>query len=207
MSVVDDMHSVMDWLKAEVCPRVSLKEAPPMDAATADGYEYCTVHPEVFGMYWPVSDALIRPDYRPPHPGILVQVQDGSVGSADMDRSYRIRLHLGAWNPGHHDPDTWDPRDDVTFDRPLSYERREGDGFRPTYEGWQDAWSFVDTVVRELRNAESIGGLGVDHGERVSFGPYTEAGEVVDAYPYWFAWVEVTLKTASPPPTYLQEFL
>ena len=36
MSVVDDMHAVIGWLKAEVCPRVSLKEAPPMDAATAD---------------------------------------------------------------------------------------------------------------------------------------------------------------------------
>lgn len=206
MSMVDDLQSVMGWLRDEVCPRVELKKAPPIGAVTAEGYAYETVHPEVFGMYWPVGDAQLRPDYRPPHPGILVQLQEGGVGSADTDRTYRIRLHLSAWNPGHHDPDTWEPRT-ATAERPLGYQRREGEGFAFDYSGWMDAWSFLDTTVRELRNAESVGGLAVDHGERLTFGPYSEADAIVDLYPYWFAWVELTLRTASPAPVYLQDYL
>lgn len=208
MSVVDDVQSVMQWAADTVCPLVTLKAPPPAaSAATAEGYAYMTVHPQVYGMYWPVGDALTRPDFTPPIPGILVQLQEGTVGSAGTDRTYRVRLHLGAWNPGRHDPDVWNPRETVTIDRPLTYVRAEGDGYSPTYEGWMDAWSFLDTTVRELRNAESVGGLAVDHGEGVKFGPYTDGDAVIDFYPEWYAWVEVTLRTASPAPTYLQEFL
>lgn len=206
MSVVDDLHAVMGWLQETVCPLVTLKQAPDVGEQTEETYAFRTVHPSVFGMYWPVGNVARQPDLRPPHPGVLVQLDSGTEGWADMRRRYTLRLHLSAWNPGQHGPDVWSPKE-----RPgpleLSYVRGPEGTYEDGYEGWQDAWNFLDVVLRELRNAESIGGLAIDRSEPLGFGPYSEQGAVLDLYPYWFCWVELHLVAQASPPTWAAEYL
>ena len=64
MSVVDDLHGVMGWLRETVCPLVRLKQAPEATEQTEESYEFRTVHPEVFGMYWPVGSVARVPGAR-----------------------------------------------------------------------------------------------------------------------------------------------
>lgn len=204
MAIVTDVQCVMDWLAETVCPKVELK-LPPEDWRDVDAadYAYELVHPAVHGMYWPTGPQMIAPPYLFSHPGILVQVTDGEDSATDLRESMTVRLHLSAWNPGIHGRDTWEPD-------PASgkYVRREADTFAPSYdEGWRSAWNFLDVVVRELRNAESINGLSVDRTQPVRFGPYSEQGAIPDLYPFWFAWAEVSLFRGQAAPTYLQDYL
>ena len=203
MAVVDDVQRVMDWLSDTVCPLVTLK-LPPEDWRDRDAadYDYRLVHPAVHGMYWPVGSQMVAPPYLFPHPGILVQVTEGEDSVADLSETLTVRLHLSAWNPGLHGRDVWEPSPDGGF------VRREADELSPGYdEGWRDAWSFVDVVRRELRNARDVGGLSIDPSQPVRYGPYSEQGAVPDLYPFWFAWVEATFRRGTPAATYLQDYL
>lgn len=203
MAVVQDVQCVMDWLAEEVCPKVSLK-AVPEDWRDEDGsrYDYQLVRPVVHGMYWPTGPQMVAPPYLFSHPGVLVQVTDGEDSIAERTESVTVRLHLSAWNPGLHGRDVWEPSPDGGF------VRREADEFAPSYDdGWRDAWSFVDVVVRELRNARDVHGLTVDRSQPVRFGPYSEQGSIPDLYPFWFAWVEVALYRGQASPTFLQDYL
>lgn len=206
MSVVNDLRGVMGWLRETVCPLVRLKRAPDVGEQTEEAYAFETVHPSVFGMYWPVGNVARQPDLRPPHPGILVQLGEGSESAREMRRSYTVRLHLSAWNPGLHGPDVWSPKESPG-PLELPYVRGEAGTYGDSYEGWQDAWNFLDVVLREVRNAESIGGLAVDRSQDVTFGPYAEQGALIDLYPYWFCWVEMRLASVAGPPTWAEKYL
>lgn len=204
MSIVNDVQRAMDWLRESVCPLVELKLPPEEwpDADTAE-YEYRTVNPSVHGMYWPSGRQMCGPAELFPHPGILVQVTDGEDSPAERKASMSLRLHLSAWNPGLHGRDTWEP-DPSTG----AYVRREADAFKPLYdECWRDAWNFLDVVVREVRNAESMGGLSIDRTQPVRFGPYSEQESIPDLYPFWFSWVDVPVWSGTAAPTYLQDYL
>ena len=206
MSVVDDLHGVMGWLRDTVCPLVSLKQAPDIGEKGEEEYDFRTVHPEVYGMYWPVGNAARQPDLKTPHPGILVQLSEGSESCRDMSKTYKVRLHLSAWNPGTHGPDVWYPKVNPEPLEPRYVRGAEGT-YEDGYDGWQDAWSFLDTLLREVREARDIGGLSLDRSQDVAFGPYSDQGAIIDFYPYWFCWVDLTLRSAVSPPTWAEEYL
>lgn len=204
MDPVSDVQRVMDWLAEEVCPLVTLKALPEdwrdEDAAS---YDYELVHPAVHGMYWPTGPQMVAPPYLFSHPGILVQVTEGEDSLAERRTSMTLRLHLSAWNPGLHGRDVWEPDPSRGC-----FVRREADEFSPGYdEGWRDAWNFLSTIVRELRNARDLHGLAVDRTRPVRFGPYSEQGAIPDLYPFWFAWVEVSVWDGAAAPTCLQDYL
>lgn len=206
MSVVDDLHGVMGWLRDTVCPLVSLKQAPDIGEKGEEEYDFRTVHPRVYGMYWPVGNAARQPDLKTPHPGILVQLSEGSESGRDMQKTYKVRLHLSAWNPGLHGPDVWYPKEGPG-PLELRYVRGAEGTYEDGYDGWQDAWSFLDTLLREVREARDIGGLSLDRSQDVAFGPYSDQGAIIDLYPYWFCWVDLTLRSAVSPPTWAEECL
>lgn len=215
MQVVQSIQQVMDWLEANVCPKVTLKVPPEAATRDAAGYEWEQGHPSVHGMYWPVGRSDCAPGARYPHPGILVQLVEGTDSMRGEDTTMRIRLHLSAWNPGRHAQDTWSPLDSKVHDADGAaaaygyYERGEEPTFDPYRDdGWRDAWNFCDVLRRELREAREIGdGLAIDRTEDMTFGPYSEQGAVIDLYPYFFAWVEVTLRSVSTAPTWANDFL
>lgn len=198
MPTVDTVTRVMDWLDSTVCPLVRLKL--PDDSDQDSDYPFRTVHPAVLGMYWPTSREQLPPGVHDVQPGILVQVVEGTETFSDHLTRTRIRLHLSAWNPGHHGPDTWVPKAEVG-ENGLRFERVERKIFRPGYdEGWRDAWNFLDTVRREVRNAPSFGRASLDRTEPVTFGPYAQQGAIIDLYPYWFCWLEFQLVEPESPP-------
>lgn len=207
MSVVQTVNTLMDWLKAEVCPKVTLKAPPdnstnPAMQQSADGYDYRLVHPAVLGMYWPADRAQLPPQVETTHPGIMVQVLDGEEDAASMRQTLHIRLHLGVWNPGIHGRDVWHPSE-------VGFVRGEDRDFAPRYdECWQDAWNFMDTLLRELRTHAAYGeGVAPVRGESITFGPYSEQGAILDLYPYWFSWVDVAVQQATAENIDYQEFL
>lgn len=202
MGAVRAVEAVMAWLEDRVCPLVELKE-PPDRGRDDESYPFRTVHPAVLGMYWPPGRQMAAPAQRGPHPGALVQLVEGSETAAPRKASMRFRIHLSAWNPGPHGPDAWEPRPEGGFER--SSER----SFAPGYaDGWRDAWNFLDTVRRELRHADSIGGaLSIDRSQPVAFGPYEEQGAIIDLYPYFFAWVEFAAVEAAASPAWAEDFL
>lgn len=203
MTVVESVQRVMGWLSETVCPLVSLKLPPQDGGVSAQGYGFETVHPAVLGMYWPAGAQMCPPDVRSPHPGVLVQVVGGEDSHPERRSSLTLRLHLSAWNPGRHGPDAWSP------DREAgAFVRSDAGTFQPGYDdGWRDAWNFADTLLRELRAAEDVGGLSVDRSRPVTFGPYEDQGAIVDLYPWWFCHVDVTLVSAEPPAPWQADFL
>ena len=52
----------------------------------------------------------------------------------------------------------------------------------------------MDVALRELENAEYLGGLRIAKEEGIAFGPLTEQDAVVDYYPYWFAWISCSVQ-------------
>ena len=200
MAVVDTVSRIMDWLAEDVCPLVSLKlpDASKQDA----GYEFKEVHPYVLGMYWPTSKQLLPPDVEDVQPGVLVQVVDGTDEVGGDSETLQIRLHLSAWNPGRHGGDVWVPSEG-------RFIRSEADTFRPGYDdGWRDAWSVLDTVKREVKNAPTFGGYAaVDRTRPVTFGPYEQEGSVVDFYPYFFAHVDFYVVENVPPSVRYAQYL
>lgn len=205
MPIVDSMSRVMDWLASDVCPLVRLKL--PDDGDQDADYPFRTVHPAVLGMYWPTSRELLPPEAEDIQPGILVQVVGGEESYGSMRTTTRVRLHLSAWNPGRHGPDVWRPKAEPGASG-LRYVRDPEGTFSPGYDdGWRDAWNFMDTVRRELRNAPPFGGAILDRTQDVTFGPYDQQGAVIDLYPYWFCWLEFQLVEAEPSPASIAELL
>lgn len=206
MTAVDSITRLMDWLEDEVCPLVSYK-VPGETEDDAD-YEYKLAHPSVLGMYWPTTKETLPPGVQDVQPGILVQVTSGSESQASLSRAMTVRLHLSVWNPGRHGPDAW-RRKTAPDHSGLDWVRDESAAYQPGYDdGWRDAWNLLDTVVREVRNSPVFeGGARVDKSKDIAFGPYEVQENIVDLYPYWFAWVEFTLVEPTTPPVALAEFL
>lgn len=206
MTVVNAVSLLMDWLEESVCPLVSLK-VPGETEDDAD-YDFELAHPAVLGMYWPTSKEMLPPDVKDVQPGLLVQVVSGRESQPALERTMTVRLHLSAWSPGRHGKDVWRRKERPDLSG-FDWVRDESASYSPGYDdGWRDVWNFLDTVVREVRNAPTFaGGARVDKGSDITFGPYDVQGSIVDLYPYWFAWVEFTLVEPTTPPVALAEFL
>lgn len=213
MTSVQAVTEVMEWLRERVCPRVTLKVPPDPREPDTTPYEYRTAHPEVFGMYWPVGPENCAPGVEFTHPGMLVSIQDGEDAVGGLESTFRLRVHCGAWNPGRHAEDTWTPDnpelrlpDGTTTAEYGPYVRDEGGEFVPVFEdGWRDVWNFVDTLRDALRSTRSIGHLELDAETPVTFSPYKEGDAAINTYPYWFAYVDFSVRSsASGDPTLAQ---
>lgn len=203
MTTVDTLTELIDWLQSRVCPLITLKLPEDYNelgyqVPQDKDYPYEVTHPTVMGMYMPTSAELLPPGVKDVHPGILVQVVAGSESFTDTERKLTVRLNLSVWNPGRHGSDVWYP---LPAGEEHQFERTDAHDFRAGYDdGWRDAWNFMDTVIRELRNAPTFAGASIDKDEGFTFGPYEANGEIPDLYPYWFCWVELHLKGSVPSP-------
>lgn len=202
MTIVDTVTEIMGWLSSSVAPLVSLKLQPDGwgEEGLADDrdYQFETVHPGVFGMYWPSSKEALPPGVRDVQPGMLVQVVSGTEDYSSSTSDLTVRIHLSAWNPGRHGCDVWDPNGPGAD---HGFSRRDDHDFAPVYDdGWRDAWNLLDTLLRELRGVKRFGEARLDRAQPVTFGPYSDQGDVVDLYPYWFCYVEFHVKGGRPAP-------
>lgn len=185
MSIVNSMETIRDWLSQCVCPLVGLKL--PCDAAVDEGYPYELVHPAAFSMFVPTADRLPS-GVKAPIPSVCVQLQSGEDRLIDHIRTYKVRLYFSAWDPGLHGKDTFFPTGNG------DYVQKASKTYAKNGEGWRDAWSFVDTALREIEGAEYIGNLRILKESGILYGPVTEQDSIADFYPYWFAWAEFSVE-------------
>lgn len=192
MTAINDVHAVADWLEREVCPKIELKV--PAKKEQTDKYDYKLTHPSVSRMF---STVFSNKDYANTAPGILVQFMSGDDMPLKGSRDVRFRLILTVWSTGTHAGDYID-KDDQT----PSFESND--------EGWNDAFNFMDLVLRELKNTEYIGdSLRVKTEDGFKFGPYKEGATVLEFYPYYVCEIEFSCESAQAPPIkpYVEDLL
>ena len=187
MSVVHVIDTVTDWARANICPKIQLKQPPAdLDAATDEGYEYKLVTPAAFAMYVPTSEKL-PPGIHSPFPSLCVRFMAGQDEQANGKGFVDLQLCFSTWDPGLHGEDILRANGDKSFKR---WSGEEADAyFRRTGDGWRDAWNFVDIALRAVESETNIGGFVIDKATPVKYGPLTEQEAIPDLYPTWFAWI------------------
>lgn len=190
MSIVNSIEIVREWLAANVCPLVQLKL--PDDNATDASYPYKLVNPAAFSLFIPSKDRT-PPKIAAPIPSVCVQIVQGKDDMIASTRGIKIRLCFAAWDPGYHGPDIFKPTGDGSGSY-IQWNDEEAKAiFLKNGEGWRDVWNFVDTALREIEDAEYINGLRLVKEDGITFGLFTEQDAVPDFYPFWYAWVELTV--------------
>lgn len=197
--LVKQINSVVEWLAANVCSKITLKM--PDDYKNDADYDVEMVHPAAFPLYVPGKDRL-PPSVPAPIPSVCVQLMEGNDDLTKSKRSFQIRLCLACWNPGEHGGEVFQPRKNPSALGGYSYYRLTEETeqtYTRNMEGWKDSFNFADLVLRELENAEYINGLRLVKEDGIKFGLFTEDGNIWDYYPYWHNWISFTLEAGIPP--------
>ena len=166
MSTISNLEALAEWLKEEVCNKLTFKK--PDDDNVASEYKYTMVHPDVHIMYPPTKD--VTPEDRHVAPSILVQFENQKDFIKQNNGLIYFKLGFSIWNPGIHDKG--------------KYERN--------IEGWRDVWNFVDFTREAISKTELIKHIRVKLEDGIETGPAKAQGAVADFYPYWFAYLTFT---------------
>ena len=185
MTITDSLIKISDWLNAGVCQQFMFKTPPAEGTPINDKWNYEEVHPHAFPFFIPTKDKL-PPNVVTNMPSVCVQLVDGSDNPAKGERDMTINLGISTWNPGVHSKDIYYPK---------GTEPSEPEKYRSGYDGWMDAWNFVDAVVRKLESMTGIDGMCLSPGMPVKFSPYKEQDTIPDFYPHWFAYVQFTVRS------------
>lgn len=194
MTVVGIIDTITDWARETICPQIRLKVPPDSetDATDAD-YVYQLANPAAFAMYVPTREKL-PPNVLSPFPSICVRFMEGADDIGSFSGNIGIQLCFSAWDPGLHHKDILIPDKDNCLEY-RQWSGREADAyFRRTGDGWRDVWNMVDIALRELESTTNIGGLVIDRGTAVKYGPLAEQDNIPDYYPFWFAWVSFSVQ-------------
>lgn len=192
MSVVCVLDAITAWVQENICTEIQLK-VPAEDREPTDaGYDYQLATPAAFPLYVPAKDKL-PPNVRSPFPSVCVRFIEGDEKLTENSGTMGVQLCFSVWNPGEHGEDIFRPVDG----QPNARKRWTGPEavahFKRNGEGWRDAWNFVDIALRKLGNAIAVGDCELDRSTPIKYGPLTEQGEIVEAFPCWFAWVSFTV--------------
>lgn len=163
MTVINNLEVVADWLRLNVCEKLTFKK--PDDDKVGDSYKYALVHPDVHIMYAPTKDMM--PKNRHVSPSIIVQFDTQKEYAKSHNGLIYFKLGFTTWNPGIHDNG--------------KYERN--------VEGWRDVWNFVECTKEAIKNTEFINHIRVRLEDGIECGPIKEQGAIADFYPYWFAYL------------------
>lgn len=185
MTVTDSLIKISDWLNAGVCQKFKFKREPDEGTPINDRWNYEEVHPHAFPLFLPTKDKL-PPDIVTNMPSICVQLIEGSDDVPNGKRDMEINLGISIWNPGVHSKDIYYPK---------GTKPEEAEKYHSGYDGWMDAWNFVDAIVRELESVTGIDSLYVVPETPVRFGTYKEQDEIPPYYPHWFAYVQFTVRS------------
>ena len=194
MTLVQSIDKVVDWLREDVCSKISLKL--PDDYRNDKSYDVEFVTPAVFPLYVPGKDRL-PPSVPAPIPSVCVQLMEGKDDLLKKQRRLQIRLCLACWNPGLHGAEILQARAEPGASTGYAYHKLSGEAAK-TYvrnmDGWRDSYNFADLVLREIENAEYIAGHRIVREDGIKYGPFTEDGNIWDYYPYWHSWITFTLE-------------
>lgn len=192
------VETVIDWLRAEVCPKVKFK-VPPKGRADDRNYEYETANPKALEGFAPPrtsKDSLA--DFERFAPAVFVRATDTDYR---LDGTLRVDLELTplTWSPGEHDKDRWEPSGRAGH----LIEPKGQDQFVRDSKGWRDAWSLADLIVSTIR-ATAITTDRMTLRLDPDVNPHTKEdtvdGLLVDAWPFWSVRTTFTLMAKAPEP-------
>ena len=194
MTVVEIVDKIVDWARAEICERVSLKMPPEDDnESNSAGYEYKLITPAVFPFFVPSREKL-PPSILSPIPSLWVKIVDGEDDLTRNTGSIKIEFCLATWNPGVHGKDYFFPDEkDHSIVHQWTGKKAEA-YFERRYDGWRDAWNWLDVTLRAVESTHTINGIEIDRSAGVKFYPLKEQEAISDLYPFWFACVQFAVK-------------
>ena len=194
MTLVKSIDNVVKWLNENVCGQIALKL--PDDYKNDGSYDVEFVNPAAFPLYVPGKDRL-PPSVSAPIPSVCVQLMEGSDDLLAKKRQLKIRLCLACWNPGEHGAEVLQARKNENALGGHSYYSVAGEAaqkYARNMEGWRDSFNFADLVLREVEGAEYIAGHRLVKEAGITYGLFTEEGNIWDYYPYWHNWISFTLE-------------
>lgn len=192
MSVVKALDDLTSWVQENICEKIKLK-APAGDYSEAEGagYKYNLVTPTAFTLFVPTKDRL-PPKIVAPIPSVCVRFREGSESLTGQGSNIGVQLLFSTWSGGNHGADIFFPNGDGSFKQNTG---PEADNYYVrTGDGWRDAWNVVDIALRELSSVTTIKGMEIDRTADLRFGPLAEQEDIPDYYPFWFCWVEFSVK-------------
>ena len=206
MSIVNTLDRITEWTQINICNPVKFKMPPREDDSkvkrTLDrnlgeqindgaGYDYKRITPKAFAWLVPSKDRL--PDTESAFPSVCVRLSDGT--SDNGYGSITVELCFSTWNPGTHGSDIVTPQSDGSF---LQWQGEEAKAhFERNNDGWRDVWNWIDFALREIESAENLNGVIIDK-STIKFAPLKVEGEMVDFYPFWFAFISFEAKHFAP---------
>ena len=189
MSIVNDLVKISEWMQENICDKILLKL--PNENQAGEDYEYELVHPTAFPLFTPSKDRL-PPNVKAPIPSICIRLKEGEHLPHDNTNTMRLSIHFASWNPGTHGKDIFTPTDAPSDIR--SYNQNATAEYRRTSDGWMDVYSFIDTALRELEQAEYIAGMRVVAEDGIKYGMTSDKDGLDDFYPFWIGWIEITVR-------------
>ena len=190
MDIVQIIDDVVQWAQENICNKVQLKVPPENDADAVDeNYKYELVTPTAFALFVPQKDKT-PPKVKSPIPSLCVRFVEGEDLLDGSGGSIGIQFMLSTWDLGTHSFDLFYPTD-----QPNVFRRDDGKVpiFQRNYDGWRDAWNFLDVARRELENTSNVAGYAIDIESGIHFGPLEEQDGTNDFYPFWFCWINFSL--------------
>lgn len=190
MSIVNDLNKIRDWLQAEVCDKVKLKL--PDEENSGDTYNYELVTPTAFVLYTPTKDRM-PPNIKAPFPSVCVRLTEGEHDNEGRN-TMRLVLNFCTWNPGLHAKDNFVPVGGAGIN---GYNQVAEAEYKRTADGWADVYSFVDTALRAIENAQYIADMRVVTERGIQYGMTSDTSGLEDYYPYWLAWISFTVQAGN----------
>lgn len=188
MELSEAIESLTEWVQTNLCDVELLK---PSDTNMSKDYE--PVKPKAFSLYVPPKDSL-PPDVDAQIPSICVQLKDGSDDLKGDGRSLNFRLAFSAYRPGRFEPVTDDDGKVVTDDKGNPEIK-----FIRNTDGWKDLWLWISRSLNRIYKDVYIEGMRVDRTTPVKYGHFSIDDTLVDAYPFWYAYIEFTMKCGLKP--------
>lgn len=180
--IVKAIDDITKWTQENICAGLSFK-VPPKDENTRN-YDFELAEPMALPMYIPSEERT--PNKKVPYPSVCVQFISGGI--SDNEDTLKFRFNFSTWNPGNHN------QDNITNVGSNEYERQTSKGeFMANSDGWRDVWNFTDKAREKLLINTLISGMEIDHNS-IQYGVYKEQDAIVDAYPYYFSWLEFEVK-------------
>lgn len=201
-TIVHTLDLVTEWVQKNICDIVSFKVPPDYQKIDdgcervtlksknpdGQGYEYKRITPKAFKWLVPTKDR-IPPDIKTAFPSACVRIADGE--DALSARSINVEICLSVWNPGIHGSDIIKEVDDGSY---ILWDGEEAKQyFERNNDGWRENWNWIDLALRTIESAESINGVQFDRNS-IKFAPFKSENDMVDFYPFWFAYISFTVK-------------
>jgi len=199
MTLHCQFEALRKWAFDEICSRIKFKKAD--DDENTNGYDEDYVHPAVFSFFAPKTEDAKKLGIDYFAPSMCVQLLSGEDHVNTRMRELKVRLLLSVWNPGIHKEIDFVAYKGADDDYAFDFYRPGSDSAAKSFDkagtGALDIQNFLDLTLSKVEENRFPAGLslytGVDKEKVLRYGFIWGDDLATEPYPYWYAWVEMTL--------------